>query len=272
MISIDIDGPSTMLNAICESIVITQGSVYSNRSDRYLSKETTTPQSTQIKRDRIEVTDHWHDQTIIHGSGTPWRSPLRTKTKQDTSTRDIALSPICFHPTVDRSCQSSPFEDKSSSTQVSPIDLPGLLKTSETNVFLKNEIRSSSTNTNLERSADSGILVDTPHQFSKCHLALQVDLKSSSSDSDDMSEVTPRATIERHSADLTRSLSSSCSELEHELLQLRRERTHIIDLLAMNWSRSNIWVELTEAKLNYIIGETGSTYFHVFIIEIRFLF
>ena len=29
MISIDIDGPSTMLNSICESIVITQGSVYS---------------------------------------------------------------------------------------------------------------------------------------------------------------------------------------------------------------------------------------------------
>jgi len=51
--------------------------------------------------------------------------------------------------------------------------------------------------------------------------------------------------------------TSSPREIEQQILQLRRERAHILDLLSLNWSRSNIWVELTEAKLNYIIGETG---------------
>ncbi len=51
--------------------------------------------------------------------------------------------------------------------------------------------------------------------------------------------------------------SSSSREIEKQILQLRRERSHILDLLSLNWNRSNIWVELTEAKLNYIIGETG---------------
>jgi hypothetical protein len=50
----------------------------------------------------------------------------------------------------------------------------------------------------------------------------------------------------------------SSKDIEAEICQLRRERAHILDLLSLNWNRSNIWVELTEAKLNYIIGETGS--------------
>lgn len=53
------------------------------------------------------------------------------------------------------------------------------------------------------------------------------------------------------------SATQSTKEIEHEISQLRRERAHILDLLSLNWNRSNIWVELTEAKLNYIIGETG---------------
>jgi hypothetical protein len=56
---------------------------------------------------------------------------------------------------------------------------------------------------------------------------------------------------------LEQSITSSAREIEKQILQLRRERSHILDLLSLNWSRSNIWVELTEAKLNYIIGETG---------------
>ncbi|CAF4874530.1 unnamed protein product, partial [Rotaria magnacalcarata] len=51
-------------------------------------------------------------------------------------------------------------------------------------------------------------------------------------------------------------LKATTTEIEQEILQLRRERAHILDLLSLNWTRSNIWVELTEAKLNYIIGET----------------
>lgn len=51
---------------------------------------------------------------------------------------------------------------------------------------------------------------------------------------------------------------TSAKAMEKQISQLRRERAHIIDLLSLNWSRSNIWVELTEAKLNYIIGETGT--------------
>lgn len=50
---------------------------------------------------------------------------------------------------------------------------------------------------------------------------------------------------------------TTAKEVEQQILQLRRERSHILDLLSLNWNRSNIWVELTEAKLNYIIGETG---------------
>ena len=57
---------------------------------------------------------------------------------------------------------------------------------------------------------------------------------------------------------------TSATEVEQQILQLRRERTHILDLLSLNWNRSNIWVELTEAKLNYIIGETG---IHCFLFQ-----
>ena len=52
-------------------------------------------------------------------------------------------------------------------------------------------------------------------------------------------------------------MAFSAKDIEQEISQLRRERSHILDLLSLNWNRSNIWVELTEAKLNYIIGETG---------------
>jgi len=111
MVSIDIDGPSTMLNSICESIVITQGSVYSTNSpkssidqpiiqpisknifdnnlsqsstsrlrhvvldqhEEYLldSSQTPTPLN---KKDKVEVIDSWQDRTIIDGSSTTWRS------------------------------------------------------------------------------------------------------------------------------------------------------------------------------------------------------
>jgi hypothetical protein len=115
MISIDIDGPSTMLNSICESIVITQGSVYTTNSP----KSSTEPKITQPipksifdnnfshslsssssrlrhvvldhheeylldssrtptpsnKKDKIEVIDTWQDRTEIDGGSTTWRSP-----------------------------------------------------------------------------------------------------------------------------------------------------------------------------------------------------
>lgn len=59
--------------------------------------------------------------------------------------------------------------------------------------------------------------------------------------------------------------TSSPREIEQQILQLRRERAHILELLSLNWNRSNIWVELTEAKLNYIIGETGTLSFFLSI-------
>ena len=60
-----------------------------------------------------------------------------------------------------------------------------------------------------------------------------------------------------HERRFEQSRTSSPREIEQQILQLRRERAHILELLSLNWNRSNIWVELTEAKLNYIIGETG---------------
>lgn len=98
-----------MLNSVCESIVITQGSVYTtnpaqsqtnkppaeaitkgvfdtdstsshfrhvvlDQHEEYLldsSRALTTPN----KKDKIEVIDTWHDRTVINGSGTVWRSP-----------------------------------------------------------------------------------------------------------------------------------------------------------------------------------------------------
>lgn len=298
MISIDIDGPSTMLNSICESIVITQGSVYSNVP----SKPTPAPAadllehsraSTPSKRDRIEVTDRWRDQTVIHGSSTPWRIPFKGKKAAEpssvlpvcpsdlsendfippVSTRDVALSPIRFSPvkqfqntstspliftdTVDRCCQFSPLETFHGMTQVTTDDFPDFLTTanSEQSAFQAYSSSALVPAATLERSADSGILVDVHHR-TKCHFALQVDLKSSSSDSEEISEVTPRP-LTLHPYVEKSTASSSPSDLEQEILQLRRERTHVLDLLALNWNRSNIWVELTEAKLNYIIGETG---------------
>ncbi|CAF4133646.1 unnamed protein product [Rotaria socialis] len=144
----------------------------------------------------------------------------------------------------------------------------------------------------LERSADSGILVDEQllrTRRNKANFALQVDIKGSSSDSEDVSEVTQRPLhrmksltnddVYEHHSELmikpnnvreVRQNSStndkrgaehsiiSAKEIEQQILQLRRERAHILDLLSLNWSRSNIWVELTEAKLNYIIGETDA--------------
>jgi len=112
MISIDIDGPSTMLNSICESIVITQGSVYSTNSpkssidkpiiepisksifdnnlspsssfhlrhvvidqhEEYLLDSSHTPTPSHQK-DKIEVIDTWQDHTVINGSSSTWRRP-----------------------------------------------------------------------------------------------------------------------------------------------------------------------------------------------------
>lgn len=116
-----------------------------------------------------------------------------------------------------------------------------------------------------------------------------MDIKDSSSDSDEPSEVNQRPIsrtklstngdlYEHHSELLITTRSSSKSrqnssshdrrsesrqtssprQIEQQILQLRRERAHILELLSLNWNRSNIWVELTEAKLNYIIGETGT--------------
>lgn len=265
MVSIDIDGPSTMLSSICESIVITQGSVYSkpiaksNEEDPLLHVQTTH----SIKNDRIEVIDSWHDRTVIHGNGTPWRSPFKppkSSTKQDKSTRDIALSPISLldafdSPTVDRSCQYSPPTQQDQGLQcyfesLTTYEHPGYYKLSTDNSSPLRTLMS------LERSADSGILVDENHR-TKSHLALQVDIKSSSSDSEDLSEMNPTIIAAARSLNIYESPSSQNGELEQEIVQLRRERAHILDLLSLNWNRSNIWVELTEAKLNYIIGETG---------------
>jgi hypothetical protein len=249
MVSIDIDGPSTMLNSLCESIVITQGSVYS---------KPTGEMSQSIHKDKIEVIDSWCDRTIINGNSTPWRSPFKPLKKPEKSTRDIALSPIQLQYqristsplTVDRSCQSSPPSQHDQGLQC----YFESLKSNEMSGYLKNAndhpaIRTIMT---LERSSDSGILVDDHHR-TKSNLALQVDIKSSSSDSEDLSEVTTRPINIYENTNL----HISTSEIEQEISLLRRERAHVLDLLSLNWNRSNIWVDLTEAKLNYIIGETG---------------
>lgn len=253
MVSLDIDGPSTMLNSICESIVITQGTVYTKPTSNPIIENTET-----IKKDKIEIIDSWHDRTVITGNSTPWRSPFKPPkvTKQLKSTRDIALSPILFPEpspsplTVDRACQYSPPIQQDQGLQcyfksLASYELPGYLKNPQL-------IRPIMT---LERSSDSGILVDdnNPHHHhhrrKSSNFALQVDMKSSSSDSEDLSELTTR--------ELNLNENYSTKEIDQEILQLRRERSHVLDLLGLNWDRSNIWVELTEAKLNYIIGETG---------------
>ncbi|CAF3459631.1 unnamed protein product [Rotaria socialis] len=346
MVSIDIDGPSTMLNSICESIVITQGSVYSRNSAKSQSEKsnslstsdspsyTVTNQyeeyliqtSHHLKDNKIEVIDSWHDHAVISGSSIPWRSPfkpikyippslststIQTNTpsihyierkpidsnKQQKSTLDADLSPILTHSerqyqttgtspitvrqTVDRSCQYSPplttdqglqccFEAKTTFTQVSSYEIPGFLQTQDriqTNDNLNYRTMLLQPTT-LERSADSGILVDDNHRRTS-NLALQVDIKSSSSDSEDISEVTRRPLLRQMAPNnnhilfenttlMNSNLKATTTEIEQEILQLRRERAHILDLLSLNWSRSNIWVELTEAKLNYIIGETDA--------------
>ncbi|CAF1255749.1 unnamed protein product [Adineta steineri] len=340
MISIDIDGPSTMLNSICESIVITQGSVYSNNSlksqlEKPISQSISNQYSEHlrashpIKKDKVEVIDSWHDHTIINGSSTPWRSPFKPTKKTQSSvnttstynllshdtkqsptntdkqiklTHEIALSPIpiiiekcyqttatspiTFPQTVDRSSQYSPpmksdqglqcyFETITSYTQVSPYQIPGLLKTQDGIQTYNNNNSSqfhtlTTHGTKLERSADSGILVDDNHHIPprKSNSSVQVDRKSSSSDSEDTSELTTRPIIRQTSPLINHtydnsiidnpSLNTSATEIEQEISQLCRERAHILDLLSLNWSRSNIWVELTEAKLNYIIGETDA--------------
>jgi len=253
MISIDIDGPSTMLNSICESIIITQGSFYIKPAIKIFEP---------IKKDKIEVIDSWHDCTVIKGNSTPWRSPFKPLkssqiTKQEKSTRDIALSPIIFDSEisilplkVDRSCQYSPPPTHDQGLQcyfesLTSYENPDYLKGQNIN----SPIRTIMT---LERSADSGILVDDNHRR-KSNLALQVDMKSSSSDSEDISELTtqPFNVYENTNINL------STIDIDQEIIQLNRERSHVLDLLSLNWDRSNIWVELTEAKLNYIIGETG---------------
>lgn len=257
MISIDIDGPSTMLHSICESIVITQGSVFTKSSSS--NQSTTQPIciNESMKKDKIEVVDCWHDRRIINGNSTPWRSlskPSKTsqqQIKQERTTRDIALSPIPLISeqysqtinsspmTVDRSCQYSPPERNDQSLQC-------YLENGLKNVHENPSIRALLA---LERSADSGILVDDHHHRLRSHLAIQVDLKSLSSDSEDTLDPTNRP-VENPSHLLT-------TDIEQEIIQLRRERAHVLDLLSLNWNRSNIWVDLTEAKLNYIIGETG---------------
>ena len=109
MISIDIDGPSTMLDSICESIVITQGSVYSNTVPKcstdkpiiqpvpkniFDDNRLPSPSSHVVveqqggylpdgsraltqstKKEKIEVIDTWRDRTVIDGSSAIWRSP-----------------------------------------------------------------------------------------------------------------------------------------------------------------------------------------------------
>ncbi|CAF4111642.1 unnamed protein product, partial [Rotaria sp. Silwood2] len=344
MISIDIDGPSTMLSSICESIVITQGSVYTNTLSKTQSEKSNIqsisdssllPVSNQyeeylihtshaLKNDKIEVLNSWHDHTIINGSSTPWCSrfkpikhippsinttPINNSSfqhiehnnldlnKQQKSTRDISLSPIllplekhyqttCTSPitirqTVDQSCQYSPplikhdqglqcsLDTKTNYTQVSSYDIPNFLQTQDgiqtsDNIHYRTMLIHP---TILERSSDSGILVDDNHRM-KLNLGLQVDMKSSSSDSEDISEVTTRPIIRQRPLNtniiyenptiMNSNLKLSTNDIEQEILQLRRERAHILDLLSLNWSRSNIWVELTEAKLNYIIGETDA--------------
>ncbi|CAF2306884.1 unnamed protein product [Rotaria sp. Silwood2] len=165
------------------------------------------------------------------------------------------------------------------------------LPTNDNNNNNVNQTTMNIRSTTLERSADSGILVDEQllrNRRNKANFALQVDIKGSSSDSEDVSEITQRPynhikssindDIYEHHSELVITTQSSnknrqhssinnkhleqsiksAKEIEQQILQLRRERAHILDLLSLNWSRSNIWVELTEAKLNYIIGETDA--------------
>lgn len=116
MISIDIDGPSTMLNSICESIVITQGTVYTSSApkptisqsiqqpvsknifdhrqsplsrlrhvvvdqhEEYLLDSSRTP-TPSTKKDKVEVIDTWQDRTVIDGGASSiWRSPSLLQT------------------------------------------------------------------------------------------------------------------------------------------------------------------------------------------------
>jgi hypothetical protein len=160
-------------------------------------------------------------------------------------------------------------------------------KYSDGNYYLpSNDNNQTTTNirsTTSERSAELGTRQNT------ANFGLQVDIKGSSSDSEDVSEVAQRSLnrmkpstngdIYEHHSELVitaqnppkrrqnsstierQSARSSAKQIEQQISQLRRERTHILNLLSLNWSRSNIWVELTEAKLNYIIGETGKDFF-----------
>lgn len=86
MISIDIDGPSTMLNSICESIVITQGSVYttnppkpsieqsiSQHVPKSIFDNNLSPTSSSSRLRHVVVDQH--EEYLLDSSKTP--SPLK---------------------------------------------------------------------------------------------------------------------------------------------------------------------------------------------------
>lgn len=136
MISIDIDGPSTMLNSICESIVITQGTVYTSskpkptvsppvqqpvsknifdhrqsplsrlrhvivdQHEEYLLDSSQTPTPTpSIKKDKVEVIDTWQDRTVIDGGASSiWRSPSLLQTHRANKQIELSATIENFTP------------------------------------------------------------------------------------------------------------------------------------------------------------------------------
>ena len=51
---------------------------------------------------------------------------------------------------------------------------------------------------------------------------------------------------------------SPVASAHNQLAVANNYSSHFIDLLSLNLDRSKTWVEMTEAKLNYMIGETDA--------------
>ena len=85
-------------------------------------------------------------------------------------------------------------------------------------------------------------------------MELQSDMKrDSAAVKDDPRE--PVALLSRGSAGGAKSPVASA---HNQLAVANNYSSHFIDLLSLNLDRSKTWVEMTEAKLNYMIGETDA--------------
>lgn len=229
MISIDIDGPSTMLNSICESIVITQGSVYSSsipkspaskpmvqpvsknvfdhqssqsprlrhvvvdQHEEYLLDSSRTPTPSKNK-EKVEVIDTWQERTVIDGSSTIWRSPSlqpHKATKQVQPSTSIQHFVSTLEPNIVQ-MRIAPSHDVKFRTS-EHIDIPSVFDWSEENPHTP--IKSSKPMKATRDIALSPILINQP-------------LKTTST-----SPVPTRKTVDRscqYSPPVTRELASQC--------------------------------------------------------------